>query len=397
MSTASSRSDVPVPAVLRSRQELASRGVSFLPSGAAAPTALPIQQDGATYSMAQEVSWLDDEHFAVGRWDGSLSVFRFNPGQFAGPLITTTASSPSSEGVQMITWLDPRTIVSSNDAGTMTVWRSTPGASWADLVRAATLGYDPVLGEANSGDAFALGGQLYLVAGHANGYLTIWSGNLHANDLRLVTSVDVRAAHPVNPWDLHNVRGVSLIQRSGATALVVTGSEDGDLCVVRVPDGTIVSRTVFNPAAQRGINSIAVRGNQLLVANCSVGPDDKNLWYYGMNPSTGAIVLRDSVNLKVNPAAPQVFNFCTIWGHYSGGPCFFASTEEGALWMGTATGTSLSIIGYQEVTAPLGSALAFHVGGKLAMVSFNLYEFITTASPAAPVDGHPERLPADPE
>jgi hypothetical protein len=389
--TTASKAPALLPAVLRSRRQLESTGVSFLPNGAAAPTSLPIQQDGATYSMAQEAAWLDAEHFAVGRWDGSLSIFRFNPGEFVGPLITTTASSPSSEGVQMITWLTPRTFVSSNDAGTMIVWRSA-GTSWAELRRAAELTYDASFGEANSGDAFMLGANLYLVAGHANGYLTIWSGGPHGHDLQLVRSVDVRSAHPVNPWDLHNVRGVSLVQQTAATALVVTGSEDGDLCIVRVPDGTIVSRTVFNPAAQRGINSIATRGRDLLVANCSVGPDDKNLWYYQMDLATGKIELRDSVNLRVNANAPQVFNFCTIWGQYQGGVCFFASTEEGALWMGTADGSKLSIIGYQEVTSPLGSALAFNVTGKLAMVSYNLYEFITVAALAPPTDGHPERL-----
>jgi len=162
-----------------------------------------------------------------------------------------------------------------------------------------------------------------------------------------------------------------------------------------VPDGTIVSRAVFNPAAQRGINSIAIRGRDLLVANCSVGSNDKNLWYYRMDLDTGAIVLQDSYDLKVNPNAPQVFNFCTVWGLYQGGVCWFSSTEEGALWMGTVNGGHLSIIGYQSVTDPLGSALAFNANGKLAMVSYNLYEFITTTAPAVATGENPERLPED--
>jgi hypothetical protein len=343
--------------------------------------------------MAQETAWLDDEHFAVGRWDGSLSVFRFRPGEFVGPLITTTATSPSAEGVQMITWLTPHMFASSNDAGSMIVWRSAPSGTWADLRQAAVLNYDQSFGEANSGDAFVLGSTHYLVAGHENGYLTIWSSDMNGNDFRLVRSVDVRSAHPVNPWNLHNVRGVSLIRSTEPTALVVTGSEDGDLCIVQIPEGTIVSRTVFNPAAQRGINSIATRGRDLLVANCSVGSADKNLWYYQMNFDTGAIELRDSYDLKVNPSAPQVFNFCTVWGLYQGGVCWFSSTEEGALWMGTVGGGTLSVIGYQPVTAPLGSALAFHTSGKLVMVSYDLYEFITTSAPAAVAGAHPERLP----
>lgn len=393
MSPVSSKLSTPLPGVIRSRQELESRGISFLPPGALVPTSLPIQQDGATYAMAQETAWLDSEHFAVGRWDGSLSIFRFNPDEFLGPLITTIVNSPSSEGVQMITWLTPRSFVSSNDAGSMIVWRSAPDGTWEGLRKAAVLSYDASFGEANSGDAFVLGSTHYLVAGHANGFLTIWSRTSNGGDFQLVRSVDVRSADPVNPWDLHNVRGVSMVQKTASTALVVTGSEDGDLCMVRVPDGAIVSRKVFNPAAQRGINSIATRGQDLLVANCSVGSNDKNLWYYRMNFSTGAIDLRASYDLKVNPDAPQVFNFCTVWGRYQGGVCWFSSTEEGALWMGTVDGPDLSIIGYQGFTDLLGSALAFNAIGKLVMVSYNLFEFITAPPVAVAPGAPPERLP----
>jgi len=384
----------PLPVVLRSRQDLELRGISFLPAGAPVPTTLPIQQDGATYAMAQETAWLDDDHFAVGRWDGSLSIFRFSPGEFIGPLITTIVNSPSSEGVQMITWLTPQTFVSSNDAGSMIIWRSAPGGDWARLQQAAKLSYDASLGEANSGDAFVLGGAHYLVAGHANGFLTIWSSNTNGNNFQFVRSVDVRSARPVNPWGLHNVRGVSMVQKTDPTALVVTGSEDGDVCMVRVPDGMIVSHTVFNPDAQRGINSLATRGRDLLVANCSVGPNDKNLWYYRMDFANGTIALRDSYDLKVNPSAPQVFNFSTVWGLYQGGVCWFSSTEEGALWMGTVSGGKLSVMGYQAFTDHLGSALAFNTNGKLVMVSYNLFEFITTTAAAAVAAGDsPERVP----
>jgi hypothetical protein len=44
--------------------------------------------------MAQEVRWLDDRHFAVGRWDGSLSVFEFETAPSTGPLIAAAVSSP---------------------------------------------------------------------------------------------------------------------------------------------------------------------------------------------------------------------------------------------------------------------------------------------------------------
>ncbi|WP_394823581.1 hypothetical protein [Pendulispora albinea] len=385
----------PVPVVVRSRQHLIAQGASFIPKGAVAPTALPIAADGVTYSMAQEAAWLDADHFAVGRWDGSLSIFAFNPSSTAGPLISTAVSSPSMEGVQMIVWLAGGVFASSNDERSIALWKS-PSGTWKDLEQLALLEYDPKLGVANSADSFALGSWLYLVVGHANGYVSIWSGDPTRCNLSLLTTVDVRAEHPVNPWNLHNVRGVAWLRSTGAEGAVVTGSEDGNLCVVRVPDGKILSTTVYNPAAQRGINSIAAYPPALLVANCSVGSDDKNLWYYEIDLGSWAIHLRDSVNLRVNPAAPQVFNFCTVWGRYRDDLCFFSSTEEGALWMGTIENSKLSLLGYQEVTSSLGSALAFNVSGQLVMVSYNLYEFVTQSdTKPVPPTANPERLVRD--
>jgi hypothetical protein len=160
-----------------------------------------------------------------------------------------------------------------------------------------------------------------------------------------------------------------------------------------VPDGKIVYRAVFNASAHRGINSIAPRGRDLLVANCSVGSQDKNLWYFRMNFDAPAIEFKDSVDLKVNPHLPQAFNFCVVWGKFDRGVCWFSSTEEGALWMGTVTANKrLSIMGYHEVTSPLGSALAFNATGRLVMVSFNLYEFTTLTAPGAAAGDHPRRL-----
>jgi WD40 repeat protein len=393
MSTDKTSSPVPVPGVIRSRQHLMAQGFNFLAPGALLPSQLPITADGVTYSMAQEAAWIDFQHFAVGRWDGSMSIFAFNQSQTMGPLITAAVSSPSSEGVQMLTWLAPGVFASSNDDGSMIVWKSLSG-NWQDLQQLGVLQYSSTFGVANSGDSFNIGNTLYLIVGHANGYVTIWSGNIDATGLMLLTSVDVRSAHPTNPWNLHNVRGVASIFWTSTNGYVVTGSEDGDLCVIEVPSGSIMSRTVYNPNAQRGINSISTLGQNLLVANCSVGPDDKNLWYFWIDSNDWSITLRDSTNLKVNPNAPQVFNFDVIWALYGGGICFFSSTEEGALWMGTIINNqTLSVFGYQEVTSPLGSAIAFGVGGNLVMASYNLYEFTTLNNAAPPSEAHPGRIP----
>jgi hypothetical protein len=232
-----------IPPVLRSEQHLAEAGVPLLRAGALAPVALPISPEGVTFDMAQAAGFVDFDHFAVGRWDGSLTVFRFS--------------------------------------------------------------------------------------------------------------------------------------LEGCEPCVVTGSEDGDLCVVSVPDARIRSRTRYNPKAQRGINAVALQGSELLVANCSVGPEDSNLWLYSIDPADWTITVRDSAGLKVNPDAAQVFNFAVIWAEYTEGRCFFASTQEGALWMGTADGGRLSVLGYQQVTAPLGAALAWANNGNLAFIAYDWYEFNT--------------------
>ena len=240
-----------------------------------------------------------------------------------------------------------------------------------------------------------LANRLYLAIGHANGFISLWSGNPDGSNLEFYRSVDVRNPNPTNPWGLHNIRGISTLFSMGSTAYVVSGSEDGYICILRLPDGAIMSQSVYNPAAQRGINSVATLGQNLLIANCSVGPNDKNLWYYWMDGNNFSVTLKDSVNLQVNPSAPQVFNFCTILGIFNNRVGFFASTEEGALWVGTVgNDQSLSVIGYQNVFGSLGSALAFGSNGNLVVINYNLYEFTTSPSLARRAPGdNPERLP----
>jgi WD40 repeat protein len=360
---------LPLPPVLRSRAALAEEHIGLLPDEAFGPVALPIHQQGATYTMAQEMEWLDPGHFAIGRWDGSLSVFAWNTS--GGPLITAAASDPTSEGVQMITQLSANRIVSSCGDSGLAVWSAVDG-KWGSLAL-RTFGYDGRLGAANSGLLFTGAAGPQLIVGHAGGYVTLWKVDPAAGAIQQAGTLDLRNPKPVNPWNLHNIRGVQ--QYAGRFA--VTGSEDGFICVVDVLNWSIRSQTVYNASAQRGINGVAVNATgDLLVANCAVGQTDNNLWYFKLD---GNVLpqLSDRINLQINPTAAQVFNFCTIWGQSSQGPCFFASTEEGALWMGTVSGGKLAVAGYDQVTSPIGSALGYQLGGQLALVSYDVYEYAT--------------------
>jgi hypothetical protein len=159
------------------------------------------------------------------------------------------------------------------------------------------------------------------------------------------------------------------------------------------PDGAILSQTVYNPGAQRGINSVAAFGQNLLISNCAVGANDKNLWYYWVDGNSYSVTLKDSVNLRVNPLAPQVFDFCTIWGIFNGQVGFFSSTEEGALWVGTIDPSQhMTVLGYQTVFGSLGSALGFN-GKNLIVINYNLYEFTTQPNQIGSPGQNPERLP----
>jgi hypothetical protein len=360
----------PVPKVLRSLRALEKSGAARVDLA----TALPITQRGTTYEMAQEVRWLDAEHFAVGRWDGSMSVFTFETAPYQGPIISEAVNDPAMQGVQMITPLPRASIATSNDYSSLALWHAR-GGDWTKLVLRSTYAYDPALGTARSG-AWVAGSGQRLVVGHSNGFLSVWRYDASTLSLTFERSVDVKNSQPTNPWDDHTIEDVVVADAS--QGVVAAGSEDGYVTMLDLPSGTILSQTVFNPQAQRGINALTVSGNRLIVANCSVGPSDYNTWYFSIDKSNWSITLLDQKNLIIDTGRPQVFNFDIVWGTYSGGRCWFASTEEGALWMGTADSDSLDPIGYQQLTAPLGSALAYQ-GGELVMVAYDLYQFTTTA------------------
>lgn len=343
-------------------------------------TALPLEAAGTTYTMAQEAAFIDERHYAVGRWDGTLSLFAFTDSPAQGPLIAKAVNSPAQEGVQMIVPLGPpaRAFASSNDEKSLLIW-SSARCDWTDLTVAATLAFEVALGVANSGATVTSNGAPYLVVGHAKGFVSIWRRGAGISDWTRTAVTDVRATKPVNPWGLHNVRGVGNLELGDGQGYVVTGSEDGNLTVIRVSDGAILSATVYNPAAQRGINSVAVAGSTLLVANCAVGADDFNLWSYTIEPANWSVKVADKAILRNNPNAPQVFNFDVVFAPLSGGPTwFFCSTEEGAVWMGQSQrGAMLSISGYQSFGASLGSALCAS-GPRLAATAYDLHEYLIT-------------------
>ena len=191
--------------------------------GVVAASALPLVGAGTTYTMAQEAAFVDERHYAVGRWDGTLSLFAFTDSPSQGPVVAKAVNSPAQEGIQAIVPLGPGVFASSNDEGSLLVWSSASG-DWTDLAVAGTLGFDASLGVANSGATVVSEGTPCLVVGHANGFVSVWRQGATLWQWSLARVVDVCAQNPVNPWNLHNVRGVAALPLGDGAGHVVTGS-----------------------------------------------------------------------------------------------------------------------------------------------------------------------------
>jgi len=187
-------------------------------------------------------------------------------------------------------------------------------------------------------------------------------------------TIDVRSPDPIpSPYQLKNIRGVERWQ----PGFVVTGSEDGDICLINILEGMVVARMRYNECAQRGINDIDSCGDHLLVSNCSVGPDDKNLWLYRVKED--GFELLDSVNLRVDSMRNQVFNFCIDQALVGDKQYFFSATQEGVVWIGFVENDRLVILGKREVSTRIGAALAYEPTSRLlAVAGDNIHLFEVT-------------------
>jgi hypothetical protein len=335
---------------------------------------LELKPLGTVHGRAQVLAWIDNDSFAVGRLDGTLSLFGAS-----APTSTKTAPTliqvlvpPARRALEMIVRVSDTFFVSSNDEHSLTIWRKNgPAFTAGDVVV-----YDATYGIANSATKVTTDQGVWLVTGHSEGYVLIWE--VAADRIRLLKSLNVRSTNPISsPYRLWNVRGIVPWKDCA-----VTGSEDGDICLIRVPSGTILSRIRYDSSALRGINNLAISGNYLVVANCSVGKADKNLWLYKVTPD--GFRLLDSVNLQYDQSLTQVFDFDVQLTSTTKGIYFFASTQEGLLWWGTIQADKLAYINHSKVDCEGGAAIAIEpLIDRLAVAAFDvgIYEFSSTSPP----------------
>lgn len=328
-----------------------------------------IKPAGTTFNRAQVLEWIGDTTFAIGRWDGTISIFRLPSGGEFGPVAIQAMAAPSGRGIEMLASFDDLTFLGSDGPDRLVAWRRSTITNV--FTNAGNLSYDKKFGSANSATTLTMNAERHLVTGHENGFVLVWrrqSGTATAFDL--VLAIDVHSANPIpSPFPLRNVRGLAIWRDH-----IVAGSEDGDIVGLRMPDGQEAFRVRYNEKAQRGVNSLSVLGDWLLLANCSVGQADKNVWLY--NLSSGKPTLRDSENLALDTQRSQVFNFSAILVSGDEGPVFFSSTEEGLLWQGKIDDDQLVVTGVTKVASDGGAILSWSSKvGILAAAAHQIWLF----------------------
>jgi hypothetical protein len=340
---------------------------------------------GTTYPYTQQLQWIDSSHFIVGRLDGSMTIFR-PPGAFEfGPTLTNVLRTPANRGVEMLAVQDNDTFVTSNDATTIALWQRGDETTPTDpgyhrlppVARFKTFSYDSDPGIANSGVFLTYNSINYLVTGHENGYVLVWRVSANGRNLTQLRKIDVRSPNPIpSPFQLWNVRDIVVWKDN----LVVTGSEDGDLVLLRITDGQVLVRERYNPAAQRGINGLAILGDYLTAVVCSVGSSDQNTWLFRVENSD--FVSLDSIDVKQNLALPQSFAFRAAMATVDGSPNIFVSSQEGILWTVEVTPTDeLQIVASTTTDFALGDAMDFEPSTRQLAVVGVLVNLFQVAAP----------------
>lgn len=285
------------------------------------------------YTRAQVLTWIDDQTFAVGRWDGSLAIFQIPGGAQASLKLLQVRIAAEGSGVEMAKAIDSRTLIFSDGSGAVGMWVRDSATSFDRYYRFT---YDATYGVANSAVRGSGSASSLIVTGHADGHAIVWRRT--GDGLVQERVIDLRSPNPIpSPYTLKNIRGLARWRDE----ILLSASEDGDVTAFNPLDGRIVFRQRFNPSAQRGLNSLSVDGDKLMVANCSVGAADKNLWLFEITAS--GLELLDSVNLVRDTSLPQSFDFDAQLYEKQGTLRFFSSTQEGLLWEGHVDGKAIKV------------------------------------------------------
>jgi hypothetical protein len=309
-------------------------------------------------NLAQATVWLDEEKLAVGRFDGTITIFSYNE----TPLISQALVSPSKQAITMVEKIDDSTFISSNGASSIALWEQ----GFEGYFLKETYAFQEYFGSVDSAKFLKIGNKEILLTGHSEGHFLFWE--FSNGQLSISSSMDLKSTHRVDsPYALWNIRSIALWQDQ----FVITASEDGDLCMIDILKGTIIYRQKYNKNAKRGINHISVFKDYLLLANCPVGALDKNLWLYHIEKD--CFTYLDSKKLIKSKDLEQVYSFDVALIPHENATYFLCSTQEGLLWLGEIKNRSLHLLNSTKVSPQGGALLAAHPSkNSIAAVSYDM-------------------------
>ncbi|HEX7705618.1 MAG TPA: radical SAM protein [Thermoanaerobaculia bacterium] len=299
----------------------------------------------AQVKRASSAIWIDERTTAIARLDGCLVIAREEDGK-ADLWQVSRTNGP----LEMIVSISSDVLVTSYGDAALAIWWHDAGNYVLDSI----VPYASTWGPACSG--LYLPDREVLVTGHRTGLVCFW--RLRQNSFIPQRSVSMCSPAPVAAESpISDVRAVARWRECS----IVTGSEDGDLCLVNIDTGAITHRQRYNEDARCGINSVAVKQDYLLVGNCAVGPDDGNIWLYRIEDDA-SLTLLDRSHLMASTEKDQVFNFSVQLIEHEG-LRFYASTEEGYVWTGLVVDDALVITGSCKLEDEGGLVLAAALDG----------------------------------
>lgn len=198
---------------------------------------IQLKQTSNIYTLAQEILVLNSNTFAIGRWDGTITIYRKD-----NLLIEQVLITPQKGGVTMLTSLNNGQFVSSNGSSSIALWNEKNNNF--ELKKCYL--FDECFGSANSGVLYSCDNINYLITGHSEGYLLTWM--VQENELNLLSTLNIKSDHPIDrdsPYQLWNICSVLVWKND----LVITASEDGDLCLIHPILSRIIHRQRYNITA----------------------------------------------------------------------------------------------------------------------------------------------------
>ena len=152
-------------------------------------------------TLTQTALWLNEEVLAVGRWDGTITIFQAKERLSISQVLV----SPNKRGITMLEKINEELFVSSNSSSSIALWEH--GNDGYFLKNVYT--FEEHFGSIDSAKFIEIKNHKILLTGHSEGYFLIWE--FLENSFSLLSVINLQSIDPVeSPFKLWNIRSILL-------------------------------------------------------------------------------------------------------------------------------------------------------------------------------------------